>query len=266
MRSSVADYKVVKPLSGPGPNARYVCRPPERLQYQAGEVMVTQLSVDPVAWESVSDFLTRCAAVTSDHLLQLVEAGPDTEAAGEGGYLATEMPAGWLWAASADVDPPARVRAVAGAAKGAHALHESGLAHGAISDKTIALTGRGGVLTPPPLDLPAGGLVRMGDWRDILTVDRNVLSGEESSRSSDIWALGATLHLALSARPLYPGIEEDAPVTAVQRVLFTRPEVDPDLPSGLAAVIRACLETDPASRPATAEELAERMQAAEAAT
>jgi len=91
-------------------------------------------------------------------------------------------------------------------------------------------------------------------------MDPDLLSGEETSRSSDVWALGATLHTALSDRPLYPGIDKDAAVTAVQRILFTRPDVDPDIPPEVADVIRSCLEPDPAARPATADELADRLQ------
>jgi eukaryotic-like serine/threonine-protein kinase len=124
------------------------------------------------------------------------------------------------------------------------------------------LAERGGALAPPPLDLPAGALIRMADWRDVVTLDPNLLAGEDSSRASDIWSLGATLHMALSDRPLYPGIEADAPVTAVQRILFTRPEVDPDLPPEVADVIRTCLQPDAGVRPSTAGEVADRLQAA----
>jgi hypothetical protein len=189
--------------------------------------------------------------------------GPDPDSGGAGAYLATETaPSGWLSEAGLDLPAAERIRIVADVARGAHALHEAGLAHGAISDKAVVLAERGGLLSPPPLHLPAGAVTRIVDGRDVVTLDPNVLSGEESSRSSDIWALGATLHLALSSRALYPGIDDDPPVTAVQRVLFSRPEVDPDLPSEVQALIQACLEPDPAARPTTAEEVADRLHAA----
>jgi hypothetical protein len=47
-------------------------------------------------------------------------------------------------------------------------------------------------------------------------------------------------------------------------VLFTRPEVDPSLPAGPAGVVEACLQRDPANRPATALEVAERLAGASA--
>jgi hypothetical protein len=263
LRSSVADYEVLALVPGPGTTTRYLCRAPERLDYEAGQLMVTEIDVDPSGWPALRELLGRFGAVDSDRLLAVIEVGPDPDSAGTGAYLATETaPSGWLSEAGHDMPAAERIRVVADAARGAHALHEAGLAHGAISDKAVVLSERGGLLSPPPLDLPPGALTRIVDWRDVVTLDPNVLSGEESSRSSDTWALGATLHLVLSPRALYRGIENDPPVTAVQRVLFSRPEVDPDLPPEVAALIQACLEPDPAARPTTAEEVADRLHAA----
>ncbi len=263
MRSSVADYEVLAVMPGPGTTARYLCRAPERLDYEADRVMVTEIKVDPSGWQALKELLGRFAAVDSDRLLSVVEVGPDPDSPGAGAYLATETaPSGWLSESAGDMPATERIRTVADAARGAHALHEAGLAHGAISDRAIVLSERGGLLSPPRLDLPAGALTRILDWRDVVTLDPNVLSGEESSRSSDIWALGATLHLALSPRTLYPGIEDDPPVTAVQRVLFSRPDVDPDLSPEVQALIQDCLEPDPAARPTTATAVADRLHAA----
>jgi eukaryotic-like serine/threonine-protein kinase len=261
LRSSVADYEVISALSGPDTKPRYLCRRPDRLESDGDQVMVTELGVDAAGRQTINDYLIRFAAVDSDRLLAVIEVGPDPDTADAGVYLATETaPGGWLSSVSETMPISDRVRAVADAARGAHALHEAGLAHGAINSKAIVLSERGGLLSPPPLDLPPGALTRMLDWRDVITLDPNLLGGEESSRSSDIWALGATLHVVLSERSLYPGIETDPPVTAVQRILFSRPEVDPELAPEVAVLIRSCLEPDPAARPTTAEEVADRLQ------
>jgi len=227
--------------------------------------MVTEVAVDAAGWQTLTERLTRYAAVDSDRLMSLIEVGPDLDPVGAGVYLATEAAAGgWLSDPAGDLDDATRVLAVGRVARGLHALHESGVAHGAITARAVVLADRGAVLAPPPLDLPAGALTRIGAWRDLVTIDPDLLSGEETSRSSDVWALGATLHIALSDRPLYPGIEKDAAVTAIQRILFTRPEVDPEIRPEVADVIRSCLEPDPAARPTTAEELADRLQSTEA--
>jgi hypothetical protein len=60
----------------------------------------------------------------------------------------------------------------------------------------------------------------------------------------------------MSPKPLYEGMDSDEPVTAVQRILFARPSIDPALPGPLAEVISACLEPDPTKRPQTAAEVA----------
>lgn len=264
MRSSVADFEVIDALPGsPEGRARYRCRAPERL---AGpdQVMVSEVAVDASGWTPLVERLTRWSAAGSDGLLRLFEAGPDLDSSGVGVYMVSELPSGGhLGDPGPDSGALERVRAVAAAARGAHALHESGLTHGWIDPESILITDRGAVLGPPPLDVEPGLVSRVRDWRRFVTVDPSLLAGEAPSRSSDIWSLGAALHVALSARPLFKGIDSDEPVTAVQRMLFTRPELDPDLPPVVAAAISGCLNPDPGERPGTAMELADRLTAAE---
>ena len=102
----------------------------------------------------------------------------------------------------------------------------------------------------------------MRDWRDVAMLDPALLRGEHPSRSTDIWALAATLHGLLSTHPLYPDIDVDPSVTALQRILFTRPEIDPDLPPDVAATLAACLADDPGERLLAADELADRLDGA----
>lgn len=223
--------------------------------------MVSELAVDAEGWPALLDALIRLAAAGDDRLLEAVEAGPDP--ATGGAFVVTETAEGGTLAQPEnEPDFRSRVAAVEAAARAAHALHEAGLAHGAIHPGTILLTARGAVLDLPRVDAPPGEVVRIGGWSELVTVDPELLSGETPSRSSDIWALGATLHSLLSDHPLFPGIEEDEPVTAVQRIMFTRPEADPALPGPLLELIRKCLAADPADRPRTALALAESLAGA----
>lgn len=254
MRKSVADYEVIESQPGwvTGPDY-LVCRPPERLG--EGEVVLLELlPLDPADHAGFTDRILRLASVEGE-LVRLIEFGPDTD--GPGAYLVTEAYTGGTLAdPRAALDLAARAGAVVAAARGAHSLHEVGLAHGSISAESIVFTARGPVLAPPRIHHRPGAVVDAGSWRRVAAVDPAVLAGEAPTRASDIWSLAATLHMAIAARPLYPGIESDAPVTAVQRVLFTRPEVDPALPEPLRALLRRGLEADPADRFSTAEELA----------
>jgi eukaryotic-like serine/threonine-protein kinase len=257
LRPSVADFEVVAELAGSAGRPRYLCNPPDRLDLRGEQVMVTELAAGPATWSAVAGRLAAFAAVGSDNLLRLLEVGEDPDPDGLGAYAASEAPAGELVAESGTLGTARAARAVAEAAMGAHALHEAGVAHGSISASTIHLTSRGGVLAPPCVDCPDGLVARIAGWRELETVDPDLFSGGLPSRSSDIWSLGATLHGLLSARPLHPGIDGDQPVTAVQRLLFTNPEVDPRLPRVLADVISSCLDADPAARPTTAAVLSE---------
>ena len=130
------------------------------------------------------------------------------------------------------------------------------MAHGNIHPSSILLTARGPVLDLPRVDAPVGEAIRIESWRQVECTDPELLRGEPPSRASDIWALGATLHHALSDRALFKGIEEDEPVTAVQRVMLSKPETAPDFGPGLRDLIVACLAADPADRPPTAQAFA----------
>ena len=258
VRDSIADYEVVAPWGSAG--RRYVCRAPKRLGRE-GEVLVSELAVDADGWQQLCDTLLRLTLVPGGRMLQLLEVGPDL---GTGGvFVVTDtVPAGTL-ADPADgastADRRNRLRAVEAAARGAHALHEAGLAHGSIQPGSVLLTDDGAVLDLPRLDAPVGEIVRVDGWSALVAVDPDLLRGESPGRSSDIWALGATLHTALTDRPLFPGIDEDEAVTAVQRILFTRPEPDPDLPGPLRDLITECVAADAADRPDTALAVAERL-------
>lgn len=266
LRSAVADYQVVDDL-GLG---RYAARPPARLHTDGGpapqRVTVAELAVGPTDWAETTSSLTRFASVQSPHLLRLLEVGPDMDPEGNGAYLVSEEVTGGTLAAPArSLALGDQVRAVAHAALGAHALHEAGIVHARIAPSTIFILERGAVLGPAGVSSPAGRVVVMRDWHDVALLDPDLLRGQPPSRSSDIWALAASLYAVAGSAPLYPAMTADKPVTAVQRVMFSRPEVSPDTPDDLAGVFLDCFDPDPAKRPQTASELADRLLACEAA-
>ncbi|HVA75538.1 MAG TPA: hypothetical protein VNF71_13350 [Acidimicrobiales bacterium] len=266
MRSAVADYEVVEDLG----RGRYAARAPARLRGAGGgaapsRVTVMELSVGSDQWAELTSALSRFAVVDSPQLLRLYEVGPDMDGAGAGVYLVTEeITGGTLAHAARAMGLREKIRAVADAARGAHALHESGTAHGAIDPSVIYMVGRGPVLGPGT-GRHGGRVVVMRDWRDLSLLDPDLLRGQAPSRSSDIWALAASLYALVGPAPLYPAMVDDQPVTAVQRVMFSHPEVSPSTPGGLADVLGRCFDADPALRPQTAAELAEELLACEGA-
>ena len=261
LRAALADYQLVEAV-GPG---CFRAIAPERLGLPAeASILVWELLVDAFGWPELSAELSLFAAVPSPDLLRLFETGPDVDPAGTGGYLVSEDPDG------GSLESPARslriaekVVAVAGAARGAHALHEAGLGHGSIQAASIFVAGGAGVLGPPRPAGPSGAVAGPEGWQSVDVLDPELLRGARPSRGSDVWALAATLHRVCSGSSLYPGLENDPPVTAVQKVLFGTPEVHESLPPDVAKVLDACFDRDPSRRPATALELAERLESAE---
>ena len=251
MLSSVVGYRILG-RAEPAASARtaYLCEAPDRLGL-ADQVLLSELAGSFLRLTEVSDLLRQYCAVASDHLLVLHELLGDEGSSSL--FLASEAPSrGTLANATIPLEPQAKVLALAAAARGAHALHEVGIAHGTISPDAIFLTGRGPVLGPPDMVRPAGKVTTSKPAVVLNYVDPALLRGEAPSRASDIWSLGASLHMSLSNTALYPGLDDDEPVIAVQRVLYSRPRLDPGLPAGILDVIRSCMASDVSDRPPTA--------------
>ena len=251
MPSFVAGYRIIgRAEPAASALAAYLCRAPEHLGL-VDQVLLSELTECSPRWTEITDTLRRLGAVTTDHLLILYEVL--AVEASSNVFLASEAyTEGTLESTSPSLEPREKALAVAAAARGAHDLHEAGIAHGSISPKAIFLTTRGPLLGPPDLVSPPGRVTGSAPGAVLNCVDPALLRGEEPSRASDIWSLGASLHLALSAEPLYPGLFDDAPVIAVQRVLYSRPRLDPRMPAPLLDIVRACFAADPAKRPSTA--------------
>lgn len=257
LRSAVADYELGEAVA---PRC-YLARPPERLGFGPDAVIrLWELPVDAAAWPEVSSDLILFASVDSPNLIRLFEAGPDLDPSGPGAYLVTEDPPGDSLATPArHLQLGELIQAAAGAARGAHALHEAGLAHGSISAESIFLADRGSILGPLRPTGPAGAVIRVERWQSLDVLDPDLVRGASPGRSTDIWALAATVHQVCSGKSLYPGLDREQAVTAVQKVLYGPATVASTVPPELADLLEACFDRDPSKRPATALELAERL-------
>ncbi len=91
-------------------------------------------------------------------------------------------------------------------------------------------------------------------------LDPALLQGERPSRSTEVFALGATLHRALTGTGLYGELPDSEPLLAIRRVMSAKPELAEGLTADEAALVRACL-APVGERPATALEVAQRLEA-----
>jgi hypothetical protein len=258
---SFADYLILGPAGGPASrDARaWIANPPARLGL-VGEVLIIPLGpLDDRSWTTVSERLERLASMRSAWVPSLIEAG---RSHGNG------LPEGWVVRSSPRAQPLSEISGgaalaeLAGAARGAHDLHQAGWAHGDIGESSVlVIDGRG------LLDLPLRSVV--ADPQEVASFDDPVeldgvepdrLWGAGPTRASDTYALGALLHRRLTGALLHPDLPGDPPVTAAQRVLLERPRLDPRLAGPAADLVAECLHPDPARRPSSALAVAERLE------
>jgi eukaryotic-like serine/threonine-protein kinase len=254
----IADYPAVRQLGTGSGGQTWLCTASPRLDITAAQVAVKILE-QPVGEQQlqlVADELAVYAAVTSPYLVTAYDVGLWNGHV----YIAKEYcPLGSLAEVSA-VAGRAAVQAVAGAARGVHALHEVGIAHRSIKPSNIMRStesGKADDLGMLHLLSPGQTVTGAGVAGAIEFMAPGLLRGEQPSRASDIWSLGATLHHMLSGDSLYGGAPSDGGLSSLRHVLATTPQLSVAVPRVWTDIVRRCLAPDPADRYPTAQALAE---------
>ena len=257
-RTGIADYRFVRHLGAGNHGVFYLAYRPERLHIDAEFVAVKVLSGSNSqdTFRRATRELAAFAAVRSPYLVTLYDAGQQ----GDDLYYSMEyLPAGSLADAMGSIPPNQVLAAVADAARAAHALHEAGIAHNDIKPGNVMLHDGHAKLSDLGLSqLLAPGLTitGLGSTGSVEYLDPAVIRGEMPGRATDIFALGATLHRALTGTGLYGDLPSDNTMLAMRRVLSHAPEISPNLPPGVREVIAAAIDPNQAARPATAADLA----------
>jgi hypothetical protein len=272
LRSSLADYQLLGSF-GPGSESdgTWLARPPARLAVSDPTVVISEIP-DPGAsrWADLVERLAELAGIRHQHLPLLIEAGrSDDGGRDESNINPGQAGVAWVTRDGADARPltPAAgprataLRAVAGAARASHALHEAGWAHGDIRPAAI-LVGTDTVMLEPPLRTaatqpPLACALRSSIGFD--SVDPSTLWGEGPSRAGDIWSLAATAHALVTGRLVHPALTGDPIVTAAQRILIEAPHLTPELDTAFQTLLQSCFSPDPTDRPATAADLADQL-------
>lgn len=262
-RAGIADYRFIRMLGGGNHGVFYLAQRPQRLNIDADLVAVKVLSGSNSqdTFRRATRELAAFAAVRSPFLVTLYDAGQQ----GDDLYYSMEyLPAGSLEDAAGSLSARRALGAVADAARAAHALHEAGIAHNDIKPANIMLHDTGAKLSDLGLSqllTPGLTITGLGSAESVEYLDPAVIRGELPSRATDIFALGATLHRALTGTGLYGDLPSNNTMLAMRRVLSHEPEFSASLPPGAREVIAAAIDKNPSARPATAAELADRIDA-----
>ena len=259
----IADYRFVRSLSEGGHGTFFLAEAPARLGLASPQVCVKVLpgADNADGLRRATRELRAFAAVSSPHLVTLLDAGQQD---GSFFYAMEYCPLGSLAESAPRLDRTAIVTAVAEGARGAHALHEAGLVHRGIKPANILLHQEGARLADlglvQALD-PASSMTGLGAIGAVEFMDPSLLSGHEASVATDLWALGATLHRALTGQGIYGDMPVEDPLLCVRKVLTGTPTILASLSPFDADVIGRCLSPNPDDRPASALALAQELEA-----
>ena len=249
--SKVADYDLVDEL-GTGNHGEYwLARPPGRLELEPDALVVVKVLS---THHSENDFMRMAnelrvyAAIDSEHLVPIIDAG---QQAGRLFYASPFFPDGSLETPVVPLSEATVVQAVADAAAACHRLHDAGIAHRDIRPSKVLLKESRGHLN----DL---GLAQMLDPGQRATghgpvgtshfLATELVRGATASRATDLWSFGATLHTAISGKPLFQDIEGKDVLTVLRTILHEAPTVDESIPTTIRPVIERCLAAEPQDR------------------
>jgi Protein kinase domain len=141
---------------------------------------------------------------------------------------------------------------------GLAAAHDGGVLHRDLKPSNIMVDGRGRIrILDFGLAVPSGEST-LGDIAGTPAyMAPEQLVGDRVTERTDLYALGLVLYELYAGRPLYPvrTFEERERVSHDTSVVHSLPGIDPEI----ERIIHACLERDPAERPASAVAIAARL-------
>jgi eukaryotic-like serine/threonine-protein kinase len=257
----IADYELIESLGRGNHGEYFVAQPPARLGLDVDRVAVKVLGLNATedAFRRVANELRLFASVSCPQLVTLYDAG---QQAGTLYYAMEFFPEGSLESPATELSRARILRALADAARAAHALHEAGVAHRDIKPANVMLADEGAKLSDLGLAQilsPGQTVTGIGPIGTIEFMEPGIILGERAGRASDIWALGITAHRAVTGRSVFGEIPGGELIAALRHVLETPPSLAEGLSDAEAELISWCLRSDRADRPASAAEVAERL-------
>src|SRR6201996_6201393 len=218
----------------------------------AVKVIHPHLARDPAFAARFRREVTAAQAVNAIYATPVVAAGPDDIPP----WLATAfVPAptlGDVVHKNGPLPEEAVWKLAAGIAEALRAIHASGLVHRDLKPGNVLLAADG----PRLIDF---GIARVVDGTRLTTTDGvlgtpSYMSPEQARGSgvdppSDIFSLGGVVYFAATGQAPFGG---GIPAALLYRIVFDEPKLD-GLPTQLRALVAACLDKNPATRPTPAQ-------------
>lgn len=255
------DYRDLVFLGESNHGLYYRARPPARLGVDSDvAIKVLVRGSSDYQWNAVAREISLLQQISSPYVVRCLEAGHDKGRL----YFAMDYAVmGTLARPARPLSRLERVRALSHGVRGLGILHAMGVIHRDVKPAKILVHEGGGRLNDLGIaedSFVAQGAVPTGS---IGFMAPEVALGDHATAQSDLYSAGSTLHLTLTERSIFPAIPRHDMLAALRHVSTTAPTLsdDPRFPQ-LLALVRDCLATDPAKRPATAAEVADRIEQA----
>lgn len=253
----IADYIIVEKIRSSSHGTVYAAAPPERLGVSSETVALKTLKqhADGDDFRRVANELKLLHQANSPYLLPLLDAGSvDGQLFFTTPLVTENVELAHLRHTTADI-----TSWIVDAARGAHALHELGVAHRDIRPQTVLISQGHGMLGDLDLaQLLGGGSTSIGGPLGALEFTApEVLLGSEASRRSDIWSLAMTLHRSITGSSAIGELPDTSLIEACRHVIHTRPLLSEAVPAEIRDVLLCALAEEPTQRFSTAAEFAE---------
>lgn len=239
----IGDYEIIETIGDGNHGVYHTAHPPTRLGLS--DPLVTLKVLDNLGsaddFKRITNELRLLHSLRSPHLVELLDAGSVDGRM----YLTTRhYPAGALEQAGDTLSRSARVAIVADAARGAHAMHEVGVAHRDINPSNIFIDQTRGRLADLGLAQTLAGAtatIGTGPIGSLQFIDPDLVWGGKASRSTDIWSLGITLHCTLSDVAPFGEIPTNSLIAAFRHIVHSDPQLDDRFEPELRSVVERCL-------------------------
>lgn len=242
----IADYTIAERVREGNHGTYYRATPPPRLGIDDTAVVLKVLEHHATDddFKRFTNELRLLYSIRSDHLVELLDAG-----AVDGHlFMAMRRYEGALASdddsARPDLSPDQRLTLIADAARGAHDLHEIGVAHRDIRPANVFIDGTRGRLGDLGLAQMGPGIsatVGSGPIGSLVFIDPQLIASGTAGRATDIWSIGVTIHIALCGVAPFGDLPNESVLAVLRHLARTPPVVSDAIDAKVADIVRRCL-------------------------